>query len=302
MLGRTHGLALALAGLLLACEERPGARSPPPEPAAAPAPSAAARLALGDGEGAAAAFAKAAEVAPSEPWGGIGAMALAMGRGDIAAARRALGALQAAGRDPERRAPWLVAAVRGDLQASPPAAPPREVAGPPPAGRPDAGPPASPGLAPPPGPPLTPAEQRLQALARAGQWEPLIRAVDAESSPSPVLLRLRARALQALERWEDAVRAWRRALAVSPGDILAVQSLAETLMRLKRPDEALAFYRVLLEREPTRADIWRLAGDAQAAKGAHEAALKAYRAAVALGIRDPALEATIAELQRAAPR
>lgn len=96
--------------------------------------------------------------------------------------------------------------------------------------------------------------------------------------------------------WRDSVSLWTRALAVTADNPRAHLNLAEALRPLNRREEALAHYRRALELDPGQADVWAGLGNALWSWGRPGEAVTALRRALAL---DPANVGALHTLARA---
>ena len=256
------------------------------------------RLADGDKKAARAHFQRALDLAPKEPHGRLGLAVLELLEGNTPAALDQVVALRAAGIDPASDAPWLVAFL--DAREHFPAAltvnagSAGDVVEPP-----KAAPDAVESVT---AEPLATDAPLVEAFRR-GDYEAVRRAIEPETSPSLFRQKLLADAYYNLQDWTRAVRAYRLVLRQDPGNEPVTQYLADALVRLKRYDEAIGFYRVLAENNSARPGFWRLIGDVAMAKGDEEVALASYLKAVAAGYDDPSVKAAIETLQtsRAAP-
>lgn len=83
-------------------------------------------------------------------------------------------------------------------------------------------------------------------------------------------------------RHEEAIATIRRAIALDPNSLLYRSDLSVTLMLAQRNDEAIAEAKGLLAREPTSAQAWWILGWASWRKGAHDAAIEAFKKRVEL--------------------
>ena len=72
---------------------------------------------------------------------------------------------------------------------------------------------------------------------------------------TPILLLLRAVALTGLERLEDAIENYRRALAVQPDYLDALNNLGVVLKRMGRFEEAVECYQTALKTNPNHVDV-----------------------------------------------
>lgn len=99
-------------------------------------------------------------------------------------------------------------------------------------------------------------------------------------------------------RAEAAAHALRQALDRDPGHGAARQNLALTLMRLRRPAEAVPLYRQIADAAPDAASSWTWLGHALAAAGDAPGAQAAYGRALALDPKDRNTRLTLALVER----
>ncbi len=92
----------------------------------------------------------------------------------------------------------------------------------------------------------------------------------------------RAEALLAMQRHEEAVAEYSRALAFDPGLVAAVRGRAQAYYELGRFAEAEADYDRLIAAHPGLAEPWNLRGAARVARGRHRAAERDFARAVEL--------------------
>lgn len=89
-------------------------------------------------------------------------------------------------------------------------------------------------------------------------------------------------ALQRLDRVEEAVAHYRRALELDPASIEALYNCGNALLRLRRRAAAIALYDQALARRPDFVEALHNRGNARLELGQHEAALADYDRALAL--------------------
>lgn len=130
-------------------------------------------------------------------------------------------------------------------------------------------------------------EGRGRALLSLGRTHEALRALDlalahgAWTAAAP-----RAEALAHLGRFAEALRASDALVASEAWAVDGWLVRAFCLLASGRTDQALAAVDEALRRDDARADAHRLAGEARAMEGAHEAALRAYARAAELEPRD----------------
>lgn len=125
--------------------------------------------------------------------------------------------------------------------------------------------------------------ERALALLR-----PAVERADADGAPDPELLFNLGSVLHVLLRTEEAIAAYRRAVALRPDFPDAEYHLSEALQAIGRIDEALAALDALLTRHPHHPQGWRQRGDIEAALGRPGAAVNFYEMALALDPEDGA--------------
>ncbi|CAO3434249.1 tetratricopeptide repeat protein [Azospirillum doebereinerae] len=130
-------------------------------------------------------------------------------------------------------------------------------------------------------------ERALPLLARS------VESAEAAGTPDPDALFNLAIVLHVLLRTEEAIAAYRRAVALRPDFPDAEHQLSEALQGIGRIGEALAVLDILLARHPHHARGWRQRGDIEAALGRPGAAVGFYEMALAL---DPADDASAVRL------
>jgi Flp pilus assembly protein TadD len=120
-----------------------------------------------------------------------------------------------------------------------------------------------------------------------------------EIRASPRFLSNLGMALGHLDRHEEALLAYQRALQLRPDYPEALNNLGTTLEALGRPAEALVCFQNALKLQPDRAEWWSNVGNVLLLLRRHEEAEAAYRQAVALS---PALPRLHGDLGRALRR
>ncbi len=106
--------------------------------------------------------------------------------------------------------------------------------------------------------PRTGAQQSRQHAAdaaAAGQGRRLLSRRAASAARRCAVLGNLGVACAALEQWEEAAAAWRRSLALQPDDPHTHRHLAQALVHLERPAEALPHCRHLLAQNPTDTEL-----------------------------------------------
>ena len=252
----------------------PVAECLPPRPvvvSAAVAPAAAGRTLTAKAElrSAVEQFGKASAADPASPHGAAGQVAVLLARGQIKAARRALDVADKAGLAIHEVAPYLTAALKGWT---------------PPVGSRDYE--------------ITADDNALAKKLQEGKYDEVLAALRALKERTPFHMKLMGDAFYNQQQWDRAVAAYRRALAAEPDNGPVAQYLADSLLRLRRFDEAITFYTALVEANPGKIGFYRLIGDAARAKGDAEVALAAYLKAQNAGYVERDLQPAIDELKR----
>ncbi|MFT5430424.1 MAG: tetratricopeptide (TPR) repeat protein, partial [Myxococcota bacterium] len=250
-------------------------------------------LTQGDRKAATAHFKRAVQEGSDEAHGRLGLALVAIVEGRTPDAQEQIVALRAKGIEPADTAPWLTALLDSRKHIPPPI--------------PDADEPEDEADVPPPKPvrqkaELTDREKGLSALFQSGNYSEVIKQTETAENQTLFELKLVADGHYNLQNWTRAVPAYRRVLRDEPGNEPVTQYLADALYRLKRYDEAIAFYRVLAENNPERPGFWRLIGDTATAKGDDEVALAAYLRALQGGYDDQNVNTAVEDLKaRLAP-
>ncbi len=105
----------------------------------------------------------------------------------------------------------------------------------------------------------------------------------------------RAKLLISERRYQEAVRACRRALLSSPGQVEIRLLLGEALLALERYDEVRVEMIALARKAPDRAAVHRLLGEAYLRDGRPTEAIESLRRALSLDPRDEVAQELIAE-------
>lgn len=95
--------------------------------------------------------------------------------------------------------------------------------------------------------------------------------------------------LQALNRYEEALAAYNRALELSPKDPAILNNKGDTLRKLKRHGEALLAYEQATQFDSTNAAIFNNKGDVLQVLNRHGEAVIAYDQALQFASNDPAI-------------
>jgi len=130
------------------------------------------------------------------------------------------------------------------------------------------------------------------ALAKEGRYEEALRAFDAALAMKPdgtLLLHYCylevGNANYHLERYDDAVAAWRKALGYAPGNPEILTNIAVVFARQGKYEDALSYARSALNAAPPLAETLEVLGDISLAKGDVRAAAAYFVSAVE---REPA--------------